>query len=170
MGVFFGLVGRMLRNLEQTVCRSSSHGLGISTPGRAKRGIFAGKCILTGHNVSHSNRRTKKKLLPNVQKKFFWSGLLDKWIRVNVTTHALRCIDRVGDFDEFILFSRPRLLEDSDFAKDLKSQLVPLWEQQNGRKFNRSQIVFERRMQILSDRREQVINQMASSSTIQARE
>lgn len=46
----------MLRELVATVFRSS-HGMGVSTPGRAKRGVWAGKTIVTGHKVSYSNRR-----------------------------------------------------------------------------------------------------------------
>merc|ERR1712137_1017444 len=148
------LQASMIKDLVQAFCRSSSHGMGISTPGRASRGIWAGKSIITGHNVSYSNRRTNRKYFPNVHKKFFWSDLLNKWFRINVTTHALRCIERAGGFDEFLLFCKPKLIQDSDFALNTRKQLIELWEQQNNRKFNRSKIVFQARMIQLQKERE----------------
>merc|ERR1712110_946780 len=139
----------MIKDLVQAFCRSSSHGMGISTPGRASRGIWAGKSIITGHNVSYSNRRTNRKFFPNVQNKFFWSHMLGRWFRINVTTHALRCIERVGGLDEFLLYSKPKLLEESDFALKTRKTLIELWEKENNRKFNRSKAIYEARLQQL---------------------
>mmetsp|Transcript_23945 Transcript_23945/g.36384 ORF Transcript_23945/g.36384 Transcript_23945/m.36384 type:complete len:180 (+) Transcript_23945:19-558(+) len=142
----------MLRELlaaAATFCRSSSHGMGISTPGRAKRGIWAGKTVITGHNVSYSNRRTNRKFFPNIQKKFYWSHLLGRWFRINVTTHALRCIDRVGGLDEFLLYSKPKLLSESEFALKTRKVLIAEWEKENKRKFNRSQLIYEARLEQL---------------------
>uniref|UniRef100_A0A803R9E5 Large ribosomal subunit protein bL28m n=1 Tax=Cannabis sativa TaxID=3483 RepID=A0A803R9E5_CANSA len=70
--------------------------------GRAKRGIFAGRHIRFGNSVSEDggNKRTWK---PNVQDKRLFSYILDRHIRVKVTTHALRCIDKAGGIDEYLL-------------------------------------------------------------------
>ncbi|KAL0924022.1 hypothetical protein M5K25_004823 [Dendrobium thyrsiflorum] len=46
------------------------------------------------------SRRTWK---PNVQQKRLFSYIHDRHIRVKVTTHALRCIDKAGGIDEYLL-------------------------------------------------------------------
>ncbi|XP_062190067.1 large ribosomal subunit protein bL28m-like [Phragmites australis] len=72
--------------------------------GRAKRGIFAGRHIQFGNKVSedggNKSRRTWK---PNVQEKRLFSYIHDRHIKVKVTTHALRCIDKAGGIDEYLL-------------------------------------------------------------------
>ncbi|KAF7000621.1 hypothetical protein CFC21_016484, partial [Triticum aestivum] len=40
---------------------------------------------------------------PNVQEKRLFSYIHDRHIRVKVTTHALRCIDKAGGIDEYLL-------------------------------------------------------------------
>jgi hypothetical protein len=86
--------------------------------------------------------------------------LQNTWYRVNVTTHALKCIDRVGDFDEFILFAKPSILEDSEFAQNLRHQLIPLWEQKYNTTYDRRKILLERRLADLAVKRESLINQI----------
>lgn len=76
---------------------------------------------------------------------------MNKWIRINVTTHALRCIDRIGGFDEFLLFGKPKLLKDSEWAQKTRYTLIKLWEEKNNQKFNRSRLVFQARLQQLEN-------------------
>lgn len=63
---------------------------------RSLRGLFAGKTRLTGNHVSPSKAHVKRAWLPNVQRKNLWSDILQRFISINVTTHALKEIDRVG--------------------------------------------------------------------------
>lgn len=56
-----------------------------------------------GNKVSHSQRKTRRQWKPNVQRKRLWSQILQCWLRFNVTTHALKCIDRKGGIDEYLL-------------------------------------------------------------------
>ncbi|KAM7277278.1 hypothetical protein ACFE04_019144 [Oxalis oulophora] len=56
--------------------------------------------IENGHVFVHASRRSWK---PNVQEKRLFSYVLDRHIRVKVTTHALRCIDKAGGIDEYLL-------------------------------------------------------------------
>ena len=51
-----------------------------------------------------------------------YSELLDEMIPMRVTTHALRCIDKAGGLDEYILNTRDQDLK-SVFALELKSRL-----------------------------------------------
>ena len=71
--------------------------------GRSQRGIYAGKDIRFGNNVSFSNRKTRRTFKPNAQRKRLWSPTLGCWLRFNMTTHALRCIDKAGGIDEYLL-------------------------------------------------------------------
>ncbi|GJN11474.1 hypothetical protein PR202_ga29672 [Eleusine coracana subsp. coracana] len=72
--------------------------------GRAKRGIFAGRHIQFGNNVSEDGgNKTRRSWKPNVQEKRLFSYIHDRHIRVKVTTHALRCIDKAGGIDEYLL-------------------------------------------------------------------
>jgi len=57
---------------------------------------ITGKRVITGNNVSHSNRRTKRKFYPNLVTKRFYIPEEDKWIRLKVSTAALRTINKNG--------------------------------------------------------------------------
>lgn len=57
---------------------------------------LTGKRPITGNNVSHSNRKTKRRFLPNLQKKRFYIPELDKWVTIKLTTKAIRNINKLG--------------------------------------------------------------------------
>jgi large subunit ribosomal protein L28 len=57
----------------------------------------------TGHNVSHSNRKTKRKFRPNVQKVRFPSDALGRDVELRVTTRAVRTVQRAGGLDAFLV-------------------------------------------------------------------
>lgn len=67
------------------------------------------KCELTGKGpvvknlVSHSNIKTKKNALPNVQKKRIFSRSLNQMVRLQIATSAIRDMEHVGGFDSYIL-------------------------------------------------------------------
>ncbi len=51
---------------------------------------------MVGNNVSHSNRKTKRKFNVNLfTKKFFWVEE-NVWISLNVSAAGLRTINKVG--------------------------------------------------------------------------
>jgi large subunit ribosomal protein L28 len=51
---------------------------------------------MTGHSVSHSNIKTKRRFLPNLQTKRFYLPEEDKWITLKVSTEGLRTINKRG--------------------------------------------------------------------------
>lgn len=51
---------------------------------------------MTGHTVSHSNIKTKRRFLPNLQTKRFYLAEEDKWITLKVSTEGLRTINKRG--------------------------------------------------------------------------
>jgi len=55
-----------------------------------------GKRPMSGHNVSHSNRKTKRRFLPNLQWHRFWVPSEKRFIRLLVSTKGLRIIDKKG--------------------------------------------------------------------------
>jgi len=57
---------------------------------------ITGKKVITGNNVSHSKRKTKRKFYPNLQTKKFFVPEEDKWVTLKVSAAALRTIDKNG--------------------------------------------------------------------------
>ena len=55
-----------------------------------------GKAPMVGNNVSHANNKTKRRFLPNLQRRRFWVESENRWINLRLTTHALRTIDKNG--------------------------------------------------------------------------
>ena len=55
-----------------------------------------GKVPIGGNKVSHSNIKTKRRFLPNLQKKKFYLAEEDKWITLKLSTTALRTINKNG--------------------------------------------------------------------------
>jgi len=51
---------------------------------------------MVGNNVSHANNRTKRRFLPNLQQHRFWVEAENRWIRLRLSTAALRTIDKNG--------------------------------------------------------------------------
>jgi large subunit ribosomal protein L28 len=59
---------------------------------------LTGKRPIVGNNVSHSNRKTKRRFLPNLQKKRFFMPETGEWISLRVSTQAIRTINKKGVF------------------------------------------------------------------------
>jgi large subunit ribosomal protein L28 len=63
---------------------------------------MARKCQMTGigpisgNNISHAHNKTKRRFLPNIQKKRIWVKELNKFVTVKLSTKALRTISKNG--------------------------------------------------------------------------
>jgi large subunit ribosomal protein L28 len=57
---------------------------------------LTGKKPISGNNVSHSNRKTKRRFVPNIQKKRFFVPELGKFVTLRVSTSAMRTINKLG--------------------------------------------------------------------------
>ena len=57
---------------------------------------LTGKRPITGNNVSHSKAKTKRRFLPNVQKKRFFIPETGEWVSIKLSTSALRNINKLG--------------------------------------------------------------------------
>ena len=55
-----------------------------------------GKRPVTGNNVSHAKNRTKRRFLPNLQTHRFWVESENRFVKLRITTKAMRIIDTKG--------------------------------------------------------------------------
>ena len=67
------------------------------------RCALTGKHAQFGHNVAHSNRKTKRRFLPNVQPVSLQSDALARTVRLQISTRALRSVQKKGGLDGFLL-------------------------------------------------------------------
>ena len=64
---------------------------------------LTGKKAQVGHKVSHSNIKTKRRFMPNLQNVTLISDALGRRVRVRVSTNALKSVDHRGGLDAFLL-------------------------------------------------------------------
>lgn len=57
---------------------------------------LTGKRPITGNKVSHSNIKTKRRFLPNLQTKRYFLAEEDKWITLKLSSEAIRTINKNG--------------------------------------------------------------------------
>ncbi|MFN4254944.1 MAG: 50S ribosomal protein L28 [Saprospiraceae bacterium] len=57
---------------------------------------LTGKRPVAGNYVSHSNRKTKRRFLPNLHTKKFFMPETGEWVTLKVSSHALRTISKLG--------------------------------------------------------------------------
>ncbi|WP_066757780.1 50S ribosomal protein L28 [Crocinitomix algicola] len=57
---------------------------------------LTGKKVISGNNVSHSKRRTKRKFYPNLITKKFYIPEEDRHITLKISTSSLRTINKIG--------------------------------------------------------------------------
>jgi len=57
---------------------------------------ITGKKMMVGNSVSHSNAKTKRRFLPNLQVKKFYVPEEDKWITLKVSAAGIKTINKKG--------------------------------------------------------------------------
>ena len=68
----------------------------------ARRCELTGKAVLSGNNVSHAKRRTKRRFLPNLCNVTLASDALKKRVRLTISAQALRSVEHRGGLDAFL--------------------------------------------------------------------
>ena len=71
----------------------------------ARRCELSGKGVQSGHNVSHSNNKTKRRFLPNLVNVTLISDALGQSLRFKVSAAALRSVEHRGGLDAFLVKS-----------------------------------------------------------------
>ena len=55
-----------------------------------------GKKPMVGNTVSHANNKNKRRFLPNIQEPRFWVESENRFVKLKVSTHGMRIIDKRG--------------------------------------------------------------------------
>ena len=87
----------------------------------SRRCELTGVGPMVGHNVSHSNIKTKRRFMPNLAAVKLQSDALGQTFSLRITNAALRTIDAKGGFDPVILKAKDEVL--SIKALRIKRQL-----------------------------------------------
>ena len=58
--------------------------------------MLTGKRPMSGNNVSHANNKTKRRFLPNLKWKRYWLDSEKRWVRLRLSTRAIRTVDKLG--------------------------------------------------------------------------
>lgn len=62
----------------------------------ARRCAFTGKRPNVANKISHSHRKSKKRQAPNIQAKRLWWEEGGRFVRIRLSTRAMRTIDKKG--------------------------------------------------------------------------
>ena len=65
--------------------------------------IDVNKSVSVGNNVSHSNRKTKRKFMPNIQNYSLMSEILNCFVKFRATPSSIRTIEHNHGLDNFLL-------------------------------------------------------------------
>ena len=87
----------------------------------SRRCDLTGKAVLVGHKVSHSNIKTKRRILPNLLNVTMMSDALGRSIKLRVSANALKSVDHRGGLDAYLLRAKSETL--APRMRELKKQL-----------------------------------------------
>lgn len=88
----------------------------------SRRCDLTGKTALVGHKVSHSNRKTKRRFLPNLLNVTLISDALGRSVKLRISANALKTIDHRGGLDAFLLKAKDEQLAPK--VRELKREIV----------------------------------------------
>jgi large subunit ribosomal protein L28 len=57
---------------------------------------MTGKGPITGNTVSHANNKNRRRFLPNLHSHRFWVESENRYIKLRVSSHGMRIIDKLG--------------------------------------------------------------------------
>jgi len=55
-----------------------------------------GKRPISGNKVSHANNKTRRRFLPNIKQHRFWVEEENRFVKLKLSTKAMRIIDKLG--------------------------------------------------------------------------
>jgi large subunit ribosomal protein L28 len=88
----------------------------------SRRCELTGKAVQSGNKVSHSNRKTRTRFLPNLVQVTLISDALERAVRLRVSAAALRSVEHRGGLDNFLIKAREEEL--SAGAAELKREIA----------------------------------------------
>jgi large subunit ribosomal protein L28 len=87
----------------------------------SRRCELTGKAVQTGNKVSHSNRKTRTRFLPNLCNVTLISDTLARSVRFRVAAAALRAVEHRGGLDAYLIKAKDDEL--SQGAVELKREI-----------------------------------------------
>lgn len=83
---------------------------------------------MSGNNVSHSNRKTKRRFLPNLREMKFFSNALGVDVKLRVASSTLRTINKNGGIDSFLVNARfaKLTIEAQKLRNKIKKKLIAI--------------------------------------------
>ncbi|HXF86996.1 MAG TPA: 50S ribosomal protein L28 [Xanthobacteraceae bacterium] len=88
----------------------------------SRRCELTGKAVQVGHRVSHSNRKTKRRFLPNLLNVTMISDALGRAVKLRVSANALKTVDRRGGLDAFLMKAAESQL--SPRLRDMRREIL----------------------------------------------
>ena len=88
----------------------------------SRRCELTGKAVQSGNKVSHSNRKTRTRFLPNLVQVTLVSDALERVVRLRVSAAALRSVEHRGGLDDFLVKAHKSTL--SEDAVKLKRAIA----------------------------------------------
>ena len=83
---------------------------------------ISGKKPMSGNNVSHANNRTRRRFLPNLQSVKLYSGILQKYINLNITIRTMKTVEKNGGLDSYLIKTSNKNLAET--AIKIKKQIL----------------------------------------------
>ena len=62
----------------------------------SRRCELTGVGPMSGNSVSHANNKTRRRFLPNLQKRKVWLPEEKRWVVIKATARAFRTLDKKG--------------------------------------------------------------------------
>lgn len=62
----------------------------------ARKCVVTGKKPVAGNSISHAHNKSKRRFLPNLQKKRIWVQELNKFVTVKISAKGLKTIQKNG--------------------------------------------------------------------------
>jgi len=88
----------------------------------SRRCELTGKGVLTGNRVSHSNIKTRRRYLPNLQRVSLMSETLGQTFKFRIAASTLRTVDHRGGLDAYLMKARDAEL--SEKALKVKKDIL----------------------------------------------
>jgi len=77
-----------------------------------RRCELTGKGPMSGHLRSHAENKTKRTFRPNLVDVTLISDVLQRRVRLRISAHALKSVERIGGLDAFLMKAKDETLSD----------------------------------------------------------
>lgn len=68
----------------------------------SRRCELTGKAVQSGNNVSHANKKSRRRFMPNLSEVTLISDALGRGVRLRISSHALRSVEHRGGLDGYL--------------------------------------------------------------------